>query len=53
MHTTTGYYLHKQVELGCVKYVPAAFRVDPYIEVKGQTEVKVMCDMRGHTQWSS
>ncbi len=34
----------KQVELGflrCVKYVPAEFRVDPYIEIKGQMEVKV------------
>ena len=34
----------KQVELGflrCVKYVPAKFRVDPYIKVKGQTGVKV------------
>ncbi len=35
----------KQVEFGflqSIKYVPAEFRVDPYIEVKGQTEVKVM-----------
>ena len=35
----------KQVQFGflqCIKYVPAEFRVDPYIKVKGQTEVKVM-----------
>ena len=34
----------EQVEVGfsrCVKYVPAEFCVNPYIEIKGQTEVKV------------
>ena len=37
--------LAKQVELRFlryIKYLPAEFRFDPYIEVKGQTEVKVM-----------
>ena len=41
----------KQVELRfsrCVKYVPVEFRVDPYIEVKGQTEVKVKLHVWAH-----
>ena len=41
----------KQVDIRfswCVKYVPAKFCVDPYIEVKGQTEVKVMWHVWTH-----
>ncbi len=42
---------YKQVELEfsrCVKYVSAEFRVDLYIEVKGQTKVKVTWHVWAH-----